>query len=39
MTETIFSPSFGNRPSYLVGRESVISTFVSGLEQEPGNRA
>lgn len=38
MTETIFSPSFGNRPSYLVGRENVISTFISGLEQEPGNR-
>ena len=38
MTETIFSPSFGNRPSYLVGRETVISTFISGLEQEPGNR-
>ncbi len=38
MTETIFSPSFGNRPSYLVGRGSVISTFISGLEQEPGNR-
>lgn len=38
MTEPIFSPSFGNRPSYLVGRETVISTFISGLEQEPGNR-
>ena len=38
MTETIFSPSFGNRPSYLVGRGQVISTFLSGLEQEPGNR-
>ena len=38
MTETIFSPSFGNRPSYLVGRGSVTSTFISGLEQEPGNR-
>lgn len=38
MTETIFSPSFGNRPSYLVGRGNVISTFISGLEQETGNR-
>ena len=38
MTEPIFSPSFGNRPSYLVGRGNVISTFISGLEQEPGNR-
>ena len=38
MTETIFSPSFGNRPSYLIGRSNVISTFMSGLEQEPGNR-
>lgn len=38
MAETVFSPSFGNRPSYLVGREQVISTFLSGLKQEPGNR-
>ena len=38
MVETFFSPSFGNRPSYLVGRGQVIATFLSGLEQEPGNR-
>ena len=38
MTETVFSPSFGNRPSYLVGRGQVISTFLTGLNQEPGNR-
>lgn len=37
-TTTVFSPSFGNRPSYLVGREPVIDTFLEGLSQEPGSR-
>ena len=34
----LFSPSFGNRPSYLVGRSQVIRTFIDGLGREPGNR-
>lgn len=37
-TTAVFSPSFGNRPSYLVGREPVIDTFLEGLAQEPGSR-
>ncbi len=36
--DTIFSPSFGNRPSYLVGREAILREFVQGLVSEPGNR-
>ena len=36
--DTIFSPSFGNRPAYLVGREQIIDMFLRGLESEPGNR-
>lgn len=38
VADTIFSPSFGNRPSYLVGRETIIREFMHGLESEPGNR-
>ena len=34
----IFSPSFGNRPAYLVGRNDVINRFMDGLSREPGNR-
>lgn len=36
--DTIFSPSFGNRPAYLVGREQIIDMFLRGLKSEPGNR-
>lgn len=38
MRTPVFSPSFGNRPSYLVGRESVIRDFLDGISKEPGNR-
>lgn len=38
VADTIFSPSFGNRPSYLIGRETIIREFMHGLESEPGNR-
>lgn len=38
VTDTIFAPSFGNRPKYLVGRESIISDFLKGLDGNPGNR-
>lgn len=34
----VFSPSFGNRPSYLVGRDQVIQGFLNGLSTEPGDR-
>lgn len=36
--DTIFSPSFGNRPAYLVGREQIIDMFLRGLKSESGNR-
>lgn len=36
--ETIFSPAFGNRPSYLVGREAVLQTLLDGLSSAPGSR-
>ncbi len=36
--DTIFSPSFGNRPSHLLGREDVVQSFLQGLSTEPGNR-
>ena len=38
MIDTIFSPSFGNRPSYLVGREAVVTRLVDGLQSPPGAR-
>lgn len=36
--DDVFSPSFGNRPSQLVGREGVIREFLRGLESKPGNK-
>lgn len=36
--DTIFSPSFGNRPSYLVGRESVLAKFEGDLKSRPGSK-
>lgn len=38
VTDTIFSPSFGNRPSYLVGREALVGDIMSGLSTKPGSR-
>jgi len=37
MIENIFSPTFGNRPQYIVGREGVISDFMEGLSSRPGH--
>lgn len=36
--DTIFSPAFGNRPTYLVGREHVLDELCSGLESMPGSK-
>ena len=36
--DTIFSPAFGNRPTYLVGRESVLDNLCLGLESMPGSK-
>jgi hypothetical protein len=41
MVENIFSPTFGNRPQRIVGRDKEIADFVDGLKGKPGhpNRA
>lgn len=36
--DSVFSPSFGNRPTHLVGRERVLSELVEGLTSAPGSR-
>lgn len=36
--DTIFSPAFGNRPTYLVGRESILESLSLGLESMPGSK-
>ncbi|MEC4174880.1 AAA family ATPase [Adlercreutzia sp. R7] len=36
--DTIFAPSFGNRPSMLVGRDGLIDRIVEGLSSAPGSR-
>lgn len=36
--DTVFSPSFGNRPTYLVGREAFVNDIVSGFNAMPGSR-
>ena len=38
MRDTIFRPSFGNKPSVLVGRDDVISTFRESLDSPAGSR-
>ena len=38
MQDRIFSPSFGNRPRTLVGRDDVIQQFLWGLQSRPGSR-
>ena len=38
MTDTVFSPSFGNRPRVLVGREAVMNGLQIGLESNPGSK-
>lgn len=37
-TDTIFTPSFGNQPTFLVGRENVISGFEKSLNSALGSR-
>ena len=38
MQDTVFVPSFGNRPQSLVGRETTISAFENLLQSVPGSR-
>jgi hypothetical protein len=41
MIENVFSPTFGNRPQHIVGREREIADFITGLKSRPAhpNRA
>ena len=36
--DTVFSPAFGNRPTYLVGRELVLDGLLAGLDSRPGSK-
>lgn len=36
--DTVFQPSFGNKPDKIVGREVVIDGILSGLSMRPGHR-
>lgn len=36
--DTVFQPSFGNKPDKIVGREAVIEGILSGLDMRPGHR-
>ena len=38
MEDTIFSPSFGNRPNQLVGRGAMIEQLLGGLGSKPGSK-
>ena len=38
MTDILFSPSFGNKPRVLVGRDQVMQTLVEGLASYPGSK-
>ncbi len=38
MRDTVFVPSFGNRPRNLVGREEILRAFESALGSVPGSR-
>lgn len=36
--DEIFSPSFGNSPSYLVGRQDIMTSLIEGLSSAPGSK-
>lgn len=38
MEDTIFAPSFGNRPSYFVGREAILNRIKNSLDSLPGSK-
>lgn len=38
MQDSVFSPSFGNRPSKLVGRDDVLDTMIAGIKTPAGTR-
>lgn len=38
VSDTIFSPSFGNRPSYFIGRQTTLKAFEASLASKPGSK-
>ena len=38
MHDSVFSPAFGNRPSQLVGRATLVNDVMAGLSTQPGSR-
>ena len=38
MTDTVFSPAFGNKPGTLVGRDLSMKCLTDGLSVPAGNR-
>ena len=38
MENTIFQPSFGNRPNQYIGRDDIIERFIQGLQEPSGSR-
>lgn len=38
MEDLIFSPSFGNRPKKMVGRDNVLTDLMRGLSENPGSK-
>lgn len=38
MQDSVFEPSFGNKPAYLVGRNDCLKIFRGALESRPGSR-
>lgn len=38
ITDSVFSPSFGNRPQVFVGRTETIASVLQGLQEMPGSR-
>ena len=38
MEDSLFSPSFGNRPSQLVGRGTMMDQLLEGLASKPGSK-
>ena len=38
MTDSVFSPSFGNKPRVLIGRDQEIKTILEGFNSFPGSK-
>ncbi len=38
MSDIAFTPSFGNRPTRLVGRDQIVRDFINALDSRPGSK-